>query len=173
MGSAMTTDYHRTVIFSLVEALISLGLMAFILTTTSTILVDTKDIGEIHWRRSQAQSHLYRFGEIIREDLSRIWIPDDATESLSAITITHGDSPVDSLAFITIEHQNGERVLHEVEYLCSPSTEHEEQVSCFRRFADFDGQLHAGGLYERVLDSISMLDFTYFTSEGWTSMPTE
>jgi type II secretory pathway component PulJ len=175
--------------FTLIEALVSMALMAFLVTTTSFILIDSKKANEVVWSRNLQNKRCQSVLEYLKNDIKRIYTPLDDTQVLLANHIEHGESSKDSVAFLMEISLSHECQLAEVEYLSSPSTpqqllaedyeaktinEHQDQLfAIYRRYSkNTDQDLQSGGQYELLIDRVSHFSIRYLEQEGWTDMPT-
>lgn len=103
--------------FSLVEALVSLVLMAFVLSSVSFILIDTQKASQNLWERTERYSDMEVVLDSIREDLKNFYLPD-SRETLTVFSptmIEEGDQRMDGLAFAVRRHDDQESFLSEVE----------------------------------------------------------
>jgi type II secretory pathway component PulJ len=160
-------------LFSLVEALVSLVLMAFVLSSVSFILIDTQKAGQDLWEKTQLTNSMAVILESLREDLSELYLPssDDTDTVFFPTNISEGEERMDGVAFkVRQQGENGQH-LAEVEYLCSPNEEN-EGFHLYRRYSpESDEDLHDGGIYERLIGPLASFSIDYGLSEGWTSAP--
>lgn len=176
--------------FTLVEALVSMGLMAFLVTSTSFILIDTKHSQDEIWHRAQQAKHMHMVLDQIKQDLQSIYRPNDETQVLQAEVIEEGDGHKDSIAFVRVQNIDGSPQLVEVEYISSPTNPQDLMASesytqsaaesssgsfsLYRRFqAELDQQLQQGGHYELLISELEDLSIRYLEDETWTDMPSQ
>ena len=168
--------------FTLVEALVSLTLMAFLVTATSFILVDTKQASEQVWNITQQKRQLEVVLLSIQHDLKKLYHPSDKTQVIYSQSMSEGTQQKDSLAFMALQMGDSLPYLVEIEYLASPSnpapsanpSESSDSFSIYRRFdAQADQSIGEGGSYELLLSNIQQFSIRYLQGENWTDSPTE
>jgi type II secretory pathway pseudopilin PulG len=169
--------------FTLVEALVSLTLMAFLVTATSFILVDTKQASDEVWKKTQQKRQLETVLLSIQQDLKKLYHPSDKTQVLLSQSISEGEQQKDSLSFMACQVHDASPRLVEIEYLSSPSyvdpdknvpNETPGTFSIYRRFdSEADESIGEGGTYELLLSNIKRFSIRYLQQESWTDSPVE
>jgi type II secretory pathway component PulJ len=159
--------------FSLVEALVSLVLMAFVLSSVSFILIDTQQASQDVWNRTQRFNNMAVVLESLREDLMNIHLPrEEINRTVFFPTmISEGEQRMDGVAFVVRKRGEEGEYLAEVEYLCSPNQE-ESGFYLYRRYSSkADEDLHQGGFYEKLLGPLESFSLNYGGQEGWIASP--
>ena len=164
----------RTRLFSLLELIVAFALTTLITSACSAIFLDTREVNDSTWYKSQAERQASTLVSAMRKDLEGLCPPNSSFDILHTDSREEGSLRKDSLGFFALRPTSNGPNMVEIEYLSSPGAKDEVGFRLYRRFSTLcDGDLQNGGLYELILNNVTQFKLDYLVKNEWTSMPTQ